>query len=91
MAMKYYVSFQYRPRNAARPEYEPVIQEISGKGGEHIPLTSIGDHVIFIQSNGKKVEGVVENRLFMYPVPGVCMINIVVTDSDTDQARLIKE
>ena len=104
--MKYHVNFQYRPKDAARPQDEPML-DMSGRALDIIltdggGLPAIGDHVVFcraghegegqdMKSVTKQVEGVVENRLFFFVASGIAEVNIVVTDSLTDSSTLIKQ
>ena len=94
--MKYSISIQYRPRNSARPQDEGTMVDVASEGDSFPALPNIGDHIgiALHHDDGPQPEnliGVVENRLFSYPSEKLCLINIVITDSDTDAARLIKE
>jgi hypothetical protein len=68
---------------------------IDSEGGGPLLIPNIGDHVIFLRPKGDddegQIDGIVENRLFMYLAQGICSVNIVVTESDVDDGRLIKE
>lgn len=104
--MNYHVNFQYRPKDAARPQDEPMLDasgnllDITLTDGGGLP--TIGDHVIFCRaghrmedgkpvSEAKQIEGVVENRLFVFFTQGSVGVNIVVTDSKTNSGLLIKQ
>ena len=93
--MKHYVYLQYRPRDAARPEDEPMRFEVKSEDGGLLLVPNIGDHVVFLRPKGadgeEQIEGIVENRLFYYLGRDTCTINVVVTDSDVSSAILIKE
>lgn len=105
--MKFSVNFQYRPEDRERPQDEPMLDvtgkalDIVFENGGLIP--NIGDHVIFCRAGGErdgngnyvsKIEqkqGVVENRLFVFFNADHVVVNIVVTDSQTNSGLLIKE
>lgn len=93
--MEYHVNFQYRPTDAIRPEDEPMRVTIKSTEGGLLLIPNIGDHVSFVRAGAgnqsQQITGVVENRLFLYLAQDVCSVNIVVTDSDTDSGKLIKE
>ncbi|MET4808363.1 hypothetical protein [Limibacillus sp. MBR-115] len=91
--MRYSVTYQYRPKDSSRPLDYGQSVEISSDGKDLILLPNIGDHVSFPDAD--EIRGIVENRLFHYPEMGeaedVCVINIVVTKSEEDWGKLIKE
>ncbi|WP_373085284.1 hypothetical protein [Sneathiella sp.] len=90
--MKYTVNFQYRPADSDRPLDESQSIELSNKNDSLLLLPNIGDHVLMPSDDN--INGVVENRLFMYfesDKEDLCIINIVVTDSEVDQGKLLKE
>ena len=99
--MKYRVEYQYRPSTSERPLDETQNLEIAaGEAGATalLMLPNIGDHVNLEKcdwgSDQKML--VVENRLFSYilteqPEFTVCLINIVLTESDVSVRQLIKE
>lgn len=107
MQVDFHVNFQYRPKNAARPQDEPML-DASGNSLDLIYkdaglLPIIGDHVVFCRAGGREkadgtyesftqqIEGVVENRLFFHFTQNMVAINIVVTDSNVNSGLLIKE
>ncbi|MCA1971238.1 MAG: hypothetical protein LDL44_00220 [Caenispirillum sp.] len=92
--MKQYVNFQYRPKGASRPQDEPLIFNIPDDPLSPAWLPNVGDHVSFMRQvyeGQEQVNGVVESRLFSYLARGHCAVNIVVTDSDVDWGKIIKE
>lgn len=97
--MKYRVQFQYRPKDSARPlDYGQAFDVTGGDrdGGadEFLLLPNVGDHVDLPDEGDEKGDfGKVENRLFCYQRLGdemLCLINIVITDSDVGFDKLMK-
>jgi len=89
--MKHRIQYQYRPRDAGRPRDYAQQFDLATEEGP-ILLPSIGDHVSM--EKDAELDGVVENRNFHYISVGgetICLINIVLTDSNVDVGRLIKE
>ncbi|MGB3552074.1 MAG: hypothetical protein WA993_15405 [Candidatus Binatus sp.] len=72
-----------------------MTNDIEADDGGLLLIPNIGDHVVFLRAadggGTKQIEAVVENRLFLYLAPNICTVNIVVTDSEVDTGRLIKE
>jgi len=92
--MRYRVQFQ---KDRDRPHDHSQSFDVTGGGdaNEFLLIPNIGDHVFLPDEDGQKGdEGVVENRSFFYQRFAddvVCLINIVLTDSDVSGGRLIKE
>jgi hypothetical protein len=88
--MQYKVEFQFRPQGSARPlDY---VQEIPlvFRGGEFLPIPSVGDSVSY-DENGRTVAYKVVSRHYSY-LGEWCVVNIVVTDmSDGEMAARLKE
>jgi hypothetical protein len=91
---RYVVRFQYRPKDSVRPvdEAQDVpMDDIVADEPALVP--NIGDHVDFDPPG--RWWGVVEARLFRYiALPGVpvtCLVNVVLTDSDTEIGRLVAD
>ena len=90
--MKYRVQYQYRPKGNDRPLDYGQEFELTGGPEEFLLLPNIGDHVSTEEQD--ELDGVVENRLFSYVRLGgevLCIINIVLTDSDVPAGQLLKE
>jgi hypothetical protein len=91
--MRFKVEFQYRPKGNARPN--DYVQEFDMAGDEEtfFAIPNIGDHVHIEGEGYGKGFLVVESRLFSYfgkPDDPYCVVNIVLTDSDVDQGKLLK-
>jgi hypothetical protein len=96
--MQHRVRYQYRPRDSVRPlDYEQTF-EIDTDGGPVI-LPSIGDHA-FVQDKSETtdpIKGIVEHRTFHYlrddgdSESAICLITIIITESDVGLDRLMKD
>jgi hypothetical protein len=97
--VQYKIDYQFMPKGAKRPidEGEIVGIEATDKGGL-VLLPNVGDYVA-IHNGGMEAErssfnGKVKTRLFSYNRIGkeiVCIVNIVVEETDDDWGTLIKE
>lgn len=88
--MKYYVTFQQMGTNG-RPIDHPSSADFETENAGFLP--NVGDYVE-IEPMGKpeapRYSGKVSSRLFRYMADS-CGVNIVVSDTDDDWGKLIKE
>ncbi|MBW4590155.1 hypothetical protein G7B40_039690 [Aetokthonos hydrillicola Thurmond2011] len=91
------ISFQYRNRDKPRPGDFTHEHEVTISNGIFYPIPRIGEHVFLPSDNLGNVQeicGVVENITYRFMKLGdnyCCLINIVVTDSEIDPGKLVKE
>jgi hypothetical protein len=87
------LQFQEMPKRGGRPAAIPGQSGIEVDADAIGLLPNLGDHVR-LQPSGSgtaPVIGKVRTRLFTYPGPGVCRINIVIQHDDSDWSLLISE
>jgi hypothetical protein len=94
--MRHTVQFQFRPKGSSRPLDES--QDFDLPEDQPLNLPAVGDHVYLSgHSWGREAALMVESRLFSYisldasAERVTCMINIVLTESETDFGLLLKE
>jgi hypothetical protein len=97
--VKYFIDYQYMPKDAARPKDDGEVIPIlaTDKSGTVI-LPNVGDYVEVQVKAGAKFSGKVRSRLFRYigddndrSAEPLCMVNIVVAQTADDWGRLVKE
>lgn len=94
--MKYYIDYQYMPKESARPLDNGEAVAIETDGAAVIP--NVGDYIHIDNSSDPdgrvSFSGKVKSRLFRYIRVGnemTCGVNIVVAEDDDDWGLLIKE
>ena len=96
--MKYSMNYQYMPKQAARPRDDGTTVEVEADWNGFAPIPNVGDFVHHDNSmNGMaSFHGKVKSRVFFYirgstPENAVCMINIMIEETDDDWGKLSKE
>lgn len=87
--MKYHVAFQQLSRGALRPTDHPSASDFSAEVGELALIPNVGDLVHIIpmgKPDAPSYNGRVKSRLFRYFNDESCAINIVVEDTDEEEA-----
>jgi hypothetical protein len=90
--VKYRVQFQYRAKGKNRPEDHGQSFDLTGSPSELLLVPNIGDHVSM--PHWEEIPtGVVDSRYFSFrDVSGdmICLINVVITESNAPPGRLMK-
>lgn len=97
--MKYYIDYQYLPKNASRPNDNGTVVPIEVDDSGFALIPNVGDFFSVDPSAlGEEAtdsfQGRVRTRLFHYirtPSGDRCFVNIVVEETDDDWGKLIKE
>lgn len=89
--MRYRIQFQEMPKRGGKPVRIAGQAQVEMKPTELGLLPNIGDHVRLQTAGAGPVAGKVRTRLFTYPGPDDCLINIVIQHDDSDWSLLITE
>lgn len=87
--MKYSIAFQQLSRGAQRPIDHPSASDFSTEAGDQALIPNVGDLVeIIIMDNpdAPTFDGRVKPQLFRCFEDQTCTVNIVVEDTDEDEA-----